>query len=79
MSQTQQEQDFHLRLGVIALAAIAIVCAAVVTSCEMQNRAMVEITRINERAAEKGLEPFSPSPFSPIRDYRPKGPEQASP
>lgn len=72
MSQSSQDKDFHLSNTFAFIACVAFICTAIVTSCEFQNRAMVEISRINERAAEKGLEPFVPNPLNPARDYRPK-------
>jgi len=49
-----------------------ILCCTLVATCELTNRMLIETASINERAAEKGLEPYTPNPMNGIQKYQPK-------
>lgn len=54
------------------LLCLTILCCTLVATCELTNRMLIETASINERAAEKGLEPYTPNPMNGIQKYQPK-------
>jgi len=62
----------HVIIMRYMLLCLAILCCTLVATCELTNRMLIETASINERAAEKGLEPYTPNPMNGIQKYQPK-------
>lgn len=62
----------HVIIMRYMLLCLTILCCTLVATCELTNRMLIETASINERAAEKGLEPYTPNPMNGIQKYQPK-------
>ena len=61
----------HVIIMRYMLLCLTILCCTLVATCELTNRMLIETASINERAAEKGLEPYTPNPMNGIQKYQP--------